>query len=528
VIVDIRQPETNDIDFLLSVSNLFQYLEVDEVLKQLLPLARAAVNAEEVSIIIFRGNEVEWHHYMNKDEHLGDIPYLDAVLSDGLAGWVRQNQQLVVIHDTEHDSRWLKKAYIRSVLCAPVIHHGELLAILTLNHSEPNHFTTHHVQLIQIVSNQSAIAIHNARVFEQLQTTQNQMETVLRAFPNLMMVMDHVGRLLIVNDAMLALLDKTNYDEVIGQRLTDMPNRDECLDDVCQILLEVISTPLKPIENVFFEVSSTILERDFQVTISTWSSTQRHVAGYVIVLSDITQIRELANFKDEMLRIAAHDLRNPLSLIVGYTDMIMLETPKESASIHSYIEAITQSSNRMDQLLEEILRVERIRHSPLELHQYISPQSVMAEAAENLQAFADKKGIQLTIYQHPVTTQPIIKADPLLIRQAMENLINNALKYTPSGGEVHVTNRIDVMNQRFHFAVVDNGIGIPPDKVKYVFESFYRINDPAISNEQGFGLGLSLVKNVIEKHSGGVWVDSVLRSGSRFGFWLPLHQLEAN
>lgn len=524
--MDIRQTETKDIEFLLSISNLFQYLAVDDVLKQLLPLSREAVNADEVSIIVFRDDAVEWHHYMNKDDHLSDIPYLDAVLNQGLAGWVRDHRQLVIISDTAIDKRWWQKAYIRSALCVPLIYQGELLAIITMNHTEPNHFTATHSNLIQIVANQAAIAIHNARMFEQLQNTQNQMRTMLRAFPNLVLVMDHVGRLLIVNDDMLPLLGQPNYDSVIGQRLTDMPHRDPCLDDICEVLIELITTPQEMIENVFFEVSSCILERDFQVTISTWSSDQRAVGGYVIALSDITQIRELVDFKDEMLRIASHDLRNPLSLIVGYTDMIAQDTPPESTAIHGYIDAIMQSSKRMDSLLEEILRVERIRHSPLELHEHISPQAVMDRASENLQAFADQKGIQLTIYQHPLSNNVLIKGDPLLIRQAMENLINNALKYTPTGGEVHVTNRIDHANNRFHFAVVDNGIGIPADKIKYVFESFYRVNDPAISSEQGFGLGLSLVKNVVEKHHGGVWVDSVLRTGSRFGFWLPLAQLD--
>jgi signal transduction histidine kinase/putative methionine-R-sulfoxide reductase with GAF domain len=520
--VDIRQTETKDIDFLLSISNLFQYLAVDDVLKKLLPLSRDAVNAEEVSIIVFRDNEVEWHHYMNKDEHLGDVPYLDAVLNKGLAGWVRIHQQMVMISDTTDDPRWWQKQYIHSVLCVPLIHQGELLAIITMNHTEKNHFTSNHAQLMQIVANQAAIAIYNARLFEKLKTTQNQMETMLRAFPNLILVMDDVGRFLIVNDDMLVLLGEKSHDSVIGHRITEMPNHDPCLDHICEVLIEVVTIPQKPIENVFFEVSSCSLERDFQVTISTWSSDQRQVGGYVIALSDITQIRELVNFKDEMLRIASHDLRNPLSLIVGYTDMVAHDIPVENTVTHSYIDAIMQSSKRMDQLLEEILRVERIRHSPLELHECISPQDLMDKASGNLQSFAEKKGIQLTIYQHPNNSDALIKADPLLIRQAMENLINNALKYTPSGGEVHVTNRIDKLNKRFHFAVVDNGIGIPSDKVKYVFESFYRVNDPMLSQEQGFGLGLSLVKNVIEKHDGGVWVDSVFRSGSRFGFWLPL------
>jgi signal transduction histidine kinase len=115
-----------------------------------------------------------------------------------------------------------------------------------------------------------------------------------------------------------------------------------------------------------------------------------------------------------------------------------------------------------------------------------------------------------------------ILADPVLIRQAMENLIGNAIKYTHEGGKVTVYADID--DGRFNFSVADSGIGISEEYLPYVFESFYRVPDTDFEAITGKGLGLSLVKNVIERHSGKVWVESRRGKGSTFGFWIPARE----
>ena len=108
-------------------------------------------------------------------------------------------------------------------------------------------------------------------------------------------------------------------------------------------------------------------------------------------------------------------------------------------------------------------------------------------------------------------------ADPMLIGEAMENYIANAIKYTPKKGRIVV--RASVQDDRFEFIVEDNGIGIAAEYVPHLFEPYYR---PPGTVEQGYGVGLNLVKTIVERHRGQVWVESILHEGSRFGFWLPL------
>ncbi|PJF21013.1 MAG: hypothetical protein CUN56_13240, partial [Phototrophicales bacterium] len=257
---------------------------------------------------------------------------------------------------------------------------------------------------------------------------------------------------------------------------------------------------------------------DYQVTVSRWQNPNRSANGFVIVLHDVTKIRDLHRFKDEMLRIASHDLRSPLALIVGYADMIMLDLPKGDSPIPSYVESILRSARRMDNLLEDLLRIEQIRTSPLELHEQVAPQEMVDCAVQNCQPQADSKQIQFSLQADYSNDLIYVVADRVLIRQAMENLIGNAIKYTFPSGQVTVYVKVD--DERFHFIVEDNGIGIPQDKLQYVFESFYRV--PNAKGIQGTGLGLSLVKNVIEQHQGQVWVTSEENTGSMFGFWLPI------
>jgi signal transduction histidine kinase len=252
---------------------------------------------------------------------------------------------------------------------------------------------------------------------------------------------------------------------------------------------------------------------------ATWRDNFQGVAGYIIVMHDITTLRDLHRFKDEMLRVASHDLRSPLALISGYADMIKLDTPEDNSEIHEYADIIKKSTDRMGGLLEDLLRIERIRSSPLELHEQIDLENMVKVVMVNLRPLVESKK---HTFESDIRLKdvPRIIADPVLIRQSMENLINNATKYTAEGGRIFVESWYD--DEKFHFAVTDTGIGIPEEHQAHVFESFYRVSQD-VTNEKGSGLGLSLVNNVIERHRGELWVKSKYHEGSTFGFWLPLN-----
>jgi signal transduction histidine kinase len=175
----------------------------------------------------------------------------------------------------------------------------------------------------------------------------------------------------------------------------------------------------------------------------------------------------------------------------------------------------------MGGLIDDLLRVERIRSNPLELQEKVNPETLVKQVAVNMRLSAEAKG-QTFETKIQLKNVPTLMADTVLLRQAMENLVSNAIKYTPKGGKITIRATFDA--ERFHFSVQDTGIGIAPEHQKFVFESFYRVPSLA-QQEKGSGLGLSLVRNVVLRHDGDVWLESEVNKGSVFGFWLPFPKL---
>jgi signal transduction histidine kinase len=228
-------------------------------------------------------------------------------------------------------------------------------------------------------------------------------------------------------------------------------------------------------------------------------------------------VRDLNRFKDEMLQMASHDLRSPLALIVGYCSLMQLDV-ESGSKIAEYLEIVQQQTERMTGLLDDLLRVEKIRTSPLELYESVDFREVLNTALNNMRAAADSKHQRLSANIR-LDGAPYVLISKPLIREAMENLLSNAIKYTPEGGHITVSSYVE--NQQLHFMVEDTGIGIAPEHLPRLFHSFYRARQAGTENVEGRGLGLSLVKTIIERHSGEVWVESTVGVGSRFGFRLP-------
>src|SRR5690606_1484974 len=184
-----------------------------------------------------------------------------------------------------------------------------------------------------------------------------------------------------------------------------------------------------------------------------------------------------------------------------------------------YLDIIQRSTERMKGLLDDLLRVEQIRNSPLELNEQVDMLELVNTVLNNMRPVVESKQQQLEA-RLSLDNTPIVVGNPVLIREAMENLISNAVKYTPEGGSITVESY--VQGKRLHFVVEDNGIGIPRQALPRLFESFYRVNQEGTENIEGRGLGLSLVKTIIDRHNGEVWVESEVGVGSRFGFWVPI------
>lgn len=533
---DLEQsPSIEDLELLAEISQMLTLLDRDRLLERVIELTVKAFGADKASLLLHPEHTDEWSHVFIKHTNgASDVQRYDEeqslhfarrVLDRGLAGWVVANKQGTIVLDTEEDERWHtfpdSKSGARSALCVPFLYDDNVLGVLTLLHTEPFHFNDTHLRLITIIANQTTVAVRNAHLFNKMRHQQQQLEAILHGMPDLLLVLDDQGRLLLVNNAASRLLQSgTVVESVVGRELKEFLNHDSVLD----VIHEIVDNPLQSGQTWSFETRSEQQRRDYLVTISVWENVVQDTgvaanpAGYVVVMRDITTLRDLNRFKDEMLQMASHDLRSPLALIVGYCSLIALEAP-EGSLIHEYLDIIQRSTERMKGLLDDLLRVEQIRNSPLELNEQVDILELVNTVLNNMRPLVDSKRQHLEA-RLSLENAPGVAGNPVLIREAMENLVSNAVKYTPDGGKITVESYIQ--GKRLHFVVEDNGIGIPRQALPRLFESFYRVNQEGTENIEGRGLGLSLVKTIIDRHHGEVWVESEVGIGSRFGFWMPV------
>ncbi len=241
-----------------------------------------------------------------------------------------------------------------------------------------------------------------------------------------------------------------------------------------------------------------------------------------VVLQQATlfrEIRDLEQIKSEMIRMASHDLRNPLGQVIGYFELLVDDQQDNfTEQHHHFVTLIRKNLDNIRLLLEEILNLEEIESLQSAGWRPVHINDVLKDVAETLQAQATVK--EQTFLIELVPQDCIVRGSNSQLRQAFANIINNAIKYTPEGGTVEV--RSYLRDNQFHFVVEDTGYGIPEARQERLFERFYRARTPGTEHIEGTGLGLSLVKSVIERHGGAVWFESEIQTGSTFGFWLPV------
>lgn len=236
---------------------------------------------------------------------------------------------------------------------------------------------------------------------------------------------------------------------------------------------------------------------------------------WIVVIIDITAIVELSKLKTQMLRMASHDLKNPLARIMGFTELLQTGASQEVQS-KRFLDFIANDAKAMLNIVDDLLNIERLR-SGKRLREDTNLTVLVQEVCNRHQPdlLQKRQIIELQVPDYPV--RALVDAGQL--SQAITNLIGNAIKYTPDEG--HITVRLMNEDRQIRFEVEDNGYGIPEESQAKVFLEFYRVKSKHTAQISGTGLGLSLVKRVIEEHNGLVGLKSVEGSGSTFYFVIP-------
>ncbi|MGJ3237504.1 MAG: PAS domain S-box protein [Anaerolineae bacterium] len=232
------------------------------------------------------------------------------------------------------------------------------------------------------------------------------------------------------------------------------------------------------------------------------------------------EVRYLEQLKTDMIRIASHDLKNPLSAIMGYMEMLREDVNKKlNEKELGYLDKIEIAARKMQRITMGILSLERIQQfAEQQSHKIVNLKTLMARCVSDQADYAVRS--EQKLHRHLPEDAVYVQGDPLQIHEAISNLVQNAIKYTPRHGTVHVY--LTVTERSAQVRVIDNGYGIPDELQERLFSPFYRARTSETRFIEGTGLGLHLVKNIIERHDGSMLFESTYGEGSTFGFDLPL------
>jgi two-component system phosphate regulon sensor histidine kinase PhoR len=261
--------------------------------------------------------------------------------------------------------------------------------------------------------------------------------------------------------------------------------------------------------------------RIFRITLSCVVGGGGEVSGVVAVLHDVTREKEISRMKTEFVSNVSHELKTPLASIKAYIEMLMDGEAQDEQTQTEFYEVISSETNRLHRLIENILNISRIESGVVKVvREPLNITGVIRQAVDVAVPQAKQKDIELAARLAPVYYQ--VEADHDMIYQAALNLISNAVKYTPEGGEVEVSVSLDERRGVVICEVSDTGMGIPEQALPHIFDKFYRV-DKNKKAAKGTGLGLALVKQIIETvHDGKLSVASREGKGSTFSFELPV------
>jgi len=282
-------------------------------------------------------------------------------------------------------------------------------------------------------------------------------------------------------------------------------------------LLEAVRQVLAGAQRVQAEiVTGTLRQHFFAVTVASVRAAEN--LGAVIVLHDITDLRKLERVRRDFVANVSHEFRTPLTAIQGFSETLLAGAINDPENRVKFLEIIQEHSRRLARLTEDLLMLSKMDADRLDLEiRRLSVSQFVESCVESARRPAAEKDLRMSVNLQD--RLPDIAADRRRLAEVLQNLLDNAIQYTPSGGQIMVSASAE--NDEVTITVSDTGIGIPQVDQPRIFERFYRVDVARSREVGGTGLGLSIAKHLVEAHGGRIWVESEIGQGSQFHFTVP-------
>ncbi len=478
-------------------------LRVEEILPPIVEAAIHLTRAEEGGVWLLDEAGETLHLRIYRSREAEDLPAASAYpstmpVADSLLGRAVRTGRPILLGPGLHklDTGIL----VRSLLYVPLQAHGRILGVLgVLNRLKEAAFSEPDVHLLTMLGDYAAVAIEKARLFEAIHAEKNKLEAILQGIEEPVLVLDFQETLILANrSAQQHLGLPPNAHGQLFRAVVHHPELLSLMDRkpaIGQTVRQEITLP----NRLTFQASLTAVEG----------------VGYVVVMQDITYLKELDRIKSEFISIVSHDMRTPLTTIRGYVSLLPRVGPLNPRQ-QEFVEKVERAMQTIVELLNNLLDLSRLESGYALSMESCSLAEILNDAVQLIRPQAEEKQHTLVLEIPP--DLPPIQGDPRRLEQVFLNLLSNAVKYTPPGGRITLRAR----EQEGHIAVqvIDTGVGIPPADLPHIFSKFYRVRREGETTE-GTGLGLAIVKAIVERHGGRVWAESEVGKGSTFTVLLP-------
>lgn len=513
-------------------------LELDQVLDRILEQVERVVTGDAFNVMMIEGDiarAVRWltrgrveRRYRQFAARVAKYPNLVRMVESG---------EPVVVSDSAIDPDWVVEEgweWVRSYVGAPVQVTGSTVGFLSVYGTRAGQFGAADARRLQAFAGHAAAAIENARLYQQLRDHAELLEqrvkertaelyaqyarldAILRSTADGIVVTGVEGEILQTNLVAQRWLTQTLSPEE-ASRLQDAVRRvaaraDEHPVDLIEMTgldLELSGAPiLEPMTGESPQLGS-----------SEPGLSARGEPAAVVVVHDASHLKALERMKTRFVTNISHELRTPITTIKLYIHLMQRQPDKRE----EYLDVLAQEADHQAALVQDILQISHIDAGRLEMAPRPTSINELTETiVVSHRVLAQRRG--LVLKHNPEEPGPIALVDPKRMTQVLNNLVENAIRYTPSGGTVTVsTGTREAERRTWATAVVaDTGIGIPAAELPHVFDRFFRGEEPRTMQVSGTGLGLAIVKEIVELHGGRVAVESEVGVGSAFTVWLPL------
>jgi len=544
----LQREQQNTETLLRILTEVSSSLDLDRALNRTLSLLNDAIGAEQGTILLVHAEDNLLHYragygYLSDRNAPGGRGFT-LKIGEGLAGWVVKNREAVLVNDLHLDPRWVRSTVAgqdhRSAITVPMLVGEDVIGVLMVFQRTPNFFSAEMLNLVKAIAGQVAVAINNAHLYELIRDQAERLGVMLRK------EQEDASRSQAILEAVADGVFVTGSDNRITfvnsstERILGMPESrllGNSLDKIGGLFGKAATAWAGTIRHWSSDPSSYQADDSYaeQIELENERIALVHLApvilqndflGTVSIIRDITHEVEVDRLKSEFVATVSHELRTPMTAIKGYVDILTMGAAGalNENQMH-FLEVVRNNIDRLNTLVSDLLDISRIEagritlnQQPVDLHSIA--EDVVAEVLNRSQSEEKPMALSLEVPKD----LPAVLGDTDRVRQILGNLVNNAFNYTPQNGTIRVN--IHQVNGEVQVDVQDNGVGIAPEDQERVFDRFFRGENPLVLATPGTGLGLPIVRQLVEMHNGRIWMTStgVSGDGSTFSFTLPIRK----